>query len=118
MSELEQRKIFSENLNRIINRRGLSQAEIADAIGVSPQTFNTWVMGKAIPRMNKLQALADYFSVPKSALIEEQPIEDKYALLQKVLDDKRILFDAAEDATPEEIQQAVDFLVYLKNKRG
>ena len=51
---------------------GKSQSEVASAIGVSPQTFNTWMQGIAIPRMDKIQLLADYFNVKKSLLIEQR----------------------------------------------
>lgn len=67
----KQQLIFSANLNRLVRDSGKTQKEIADRIGVSPQTFNTWCQGIAIPRMGKIQALADYFGVGKSALLEE-----------------------------------------------
>lgn len=72
MSEDLQKQIFSTNLNNLVFESGKKQSEIAMAIGVSPQTFNTWTQGIAIPRMDKVQLLADYFHVKKSALIEEQ----------------------------------------------
>lgn len=77
MSDLEQRKVFSDNLTRFLETYHKTQKEVADAIHVSPQTFNTWVHGKAIPRMGKVQLLADYFNVPKSYLIDVQT-EQKY----------------------------------------
>ena len=72
MKDDMQQKIFTKNLNRLIEQRDLTQTEIADAIGVSQQTFNTWCRGLAIPRMGKIQALADYFKVKKSDLLEEK----------------------------------------------
>ena len=72
MKDDMQQKIFTKNLNRLIEQRDLTQTEIADAIGVSQQTFNTWCRGLAIPRMGKIQALADYFGVKKSDLLEEK----------------------------------------------
>ena len=39
---------------------------------MSPQTFNTWTQGIAIPRMKKIQLLADFFNVEKSDLIDEK----------------------------------------------
>lgn len=118
MSENEQRELFCRNLNRIMQERNLTQVEVASAINVSPQTFNTWINGKAIPRMGKIQALADYFKIPKSALIEERPARpSREQLLQDIYDKHRILFDAAEDATEAEIQAAVDYINYLKEKR-
>ena len=74
MSEDLQKIIFMNNLNTYIDASGKTQAEIAKAIGVSPQTFNTWCKGIAIPRMGKVQALADYFLINKSDLIEEKKV--------------------------------------------
>lgn len=72
MSEDRQKQIFTRNLNSYIEASGKTQLEIAKTIGVSPQTFNTWCKGIAIPRMGKVQALADYFHINKSDLIEDK----------------------------------------------
>ena len=42
MSDELQKKIFSENLNRLLQDRDKTQSEVAKEIDVSPQTFNTW----------------------------------------------------------------------------
>ena len=67
----DQTRIFSTNLNRYLNERHKSQVEVANAIGVSQQTFNTWSRGIALPRMDKIQKLADYFGIGKNDLIDE-----------------------------------------------
>jgi len=66
-----QREIFSDNLNRLLQDRKKTQLEVAKDIKVAPQTFNSWVKGSAIPRMGKVQRLADYFHVEKSVLLDE-----------------------------------------------
>lgn len=79
MSEMHQREVFSRNLNKYVCESGLTQLEIAKAIGVSAQTFNSWCRGIAIPRMDKIQRLADFFKIKKSDLIDEcsdSPNED------------------------------------------
>ena len=70
MRDDEQKRVFSNNLNVLLRERKKTQVEVAAAIGVSPQTFNTWVQGVAIPRMGKIRLLADYFNVSKSVLID------------------------------------------------
>lgn len=70
MTDIEQKQIFAENLNNLLINYHKSQKEVAEAIDVSPQTFNTWCQGIAIPRMGKIQRLADYFHIAKSALID------------------------------------------------
>lgn len=71
MTDKEQTLVFQKNLLRFLNERGKSQIEVANAIDVSHQTFSTWCRGKAIPRMGKIQLLADYFRINMSDLIEE-----------------------------------------------
>ena len=70
MTDDEQRKVFSRNLCRYISESGRNQREVAKAISVSPQTLNTWTQGIALPRMGKIQLLADYFGIGKMDLID------------------------------------------------
>lgn len=72
MNDLDQKKIFSKNLNYYLSLNNKTQKEAAEAINVSPQTFNTWCQGIALPRMGKVQRLADYFGIGKSDLIDDK----------------------------------------------
>ena len=130
MSDELQKKIFSDNLTRLLCDRSKTQLEVANAIGVSPQTFNTWAQGIAIPRMGKLQLLADYFHIEKSALIESSEDDNKEKtyytnpetakVAQEIFDnsDLRILFDAAKDSTPEQLKLAAEMLKQFKKTTG
>lgn len=128
MTDEKQKLLFSSNLSRLIEERNLKQAEIAEYIGVSPQTFNTWVKGIAFPRMGKVQKIADFFNVPKSYLIEEHPddtptyyIKPEAAEAAKELyerDELRVLFDAARDVSEEDIRYVATLLEKLKKKEG
>ena len=98
MDDVKQRDVFRRNLLKYLG--DTPQADVAKAIGVSPQTFNTWCQGKALPRMGKVQALADYFKIKKSDLIEDRSksIEEEECLR---------LF---QNATPEMRQAALAVL--------
>lgn len=71
MTDNEQKEIFSKNLLKYLSKSDKTQKEVADAIGVSPQTFNTWCQAIALPRMGKVQLLADYFNISKTDLIDK-----------------------------------------------
>ena len=124
MSEQEQKRIFSKNLSRLLEEYGKSQKEVADAISVSPQTFNTWIKEVALPRMGKVQALADYFHVPKSALLEEQKDLSHYidpetiALAQKLYQnpEMHMLFDAVDGSSPAEMKDFYDMVMLMKRR--
>lgn len=69
---IRQRKIFGENLSRLVESKyPKQQKDIAKELGEYPTTFNTWCMGKSMPSMGKVQKIADYFGVGKTALLDE-----------------------------------------------
>lgn len=76
MNDNEQKRIFANNLNHYININGKQQNEVAKAIGEKPSTFNMWCKGNSMPSVGKIQKIADYFGVGKSALIDEHPINN------------------------------------------
>ena len=67
-------EIFSRNLKRYVALSGAKQKDVAAVIGVSTGTFTDWVKGRAYPRMDKLQRLADYFGIKKSDLVEDKNV--------------------------------------------
>ena len=67
---IEGRAIFVQKLQYYVNISGKSQKEIAEDIGVSESIFSDWIKGKKFPRIEKIDALAKYFDVSKSDLIE------------------------------------------------
>ena len=91
MTEEEQIRIFAKNLNYYIVNSGKTQKEVAEAIGFSPTTFNTWCTGKIFPKAGKIQAIADYFGILKSDLLDDKDIYDKseefFKVIAKLADD-------------------------------
>ena len=71
MSNIGNKEIFAQNLNRYLNRSGVDQKIVAEAVGVAASTFNEWTKGKKYPRIDKIELLAQYFGILKSDLIEE-----------------------------------------------
>jgi transcriptional regulator with XRE-family HTH domain len=72
MSEEEIRKIFSRNLTAILERRGKSQKDLVDFIGVSSSTVSNWCTGQKLPRMDKVQLIAGWLGVNNSDLLENK----------------------------------------------
>lgn len=72
MTDDEQKKIFSRNLNHYINQSGEMQKDIAKKLNVPIQTFNGWCNEVSIPNMGKVQKLADYFHIGKSDLLDNK----------------------------------------------
>ena len=122
MSDNKQKEIFQKNLLKFLSSSDKTQKEVADAIGISPQTFNTWCQGIALPRMGKVQLLADYFHINKSDLIEEQnalspEIPDtlndetiKIALEISENPDLKLLFEMSLKMTSEQLKALAEFV--------
>ena len=70
-TKLGSHEVFSRNLNRYLKSTNSMQKDVAKYVGVSTGTICDWCKGRAYPRMDKLQRLADYFGVKKSDLVED-----------------------------------------------
>jgi len=129
MSNDIQKAIFSRNLNYFLQLNRKSQKEVADTLGISLSTFNSWCTGTKIPRMDKIQKLADYFGIKKSDLIDDKTDnqtqgyyinEETRKIAQKIYENPalRILFDASRDAKPEDLLYVADLIKRLKAKEN
>ena len=72
MKEEQQRKVFARNLRHYIAQSGKHQKEIAIELGFNQKTLNGWCNALSIPTMGKVQAIADYFGITKTDLIDER----------------------------------------------
>lgn len=126
MTEHEINRIVSENLNRLLEERNITQQELAEYIGVTQASVSNWCKGIKMPRMDKIDKICQYLDIERSALLKDS-IEYKYYLdcaAAKVAeelykrDDLRVLFDAARDVSEEDIRYVATLLEKLKKKEG
>lgn len=119
MNDAEQKKVFSNNLNRLLSLSGKTQREVAGSIHVLPSTFNTWCQGVALPRMGKVQLLADYFGVTKSTLIDSQDASLSPSTLtpgeQSLIGDYRKLNVTGKDEAGKRVHELTMIPEYKKD---
>lgn len=60
---------FGNYLTDLRTQRGLSQSELGEIVGVSNKAISKWENGEALPRLERLKKLADYFGVPVEELV-------------------------------------------------
>lgn len=111
MSDEKQKKVFSRNLSFYVRSREKTQKDVADAIGVSTQTFNTWMRGIALPRMGKVQLLADYFGIQKSDLIEDKTSQDTFSPLTAAEESHMRKYRKLSDTNKVRIDERIDILL-------
>ena len=69
------KEVFAKNLRHYMERKEISQKELAIIVGVSAPTINEWIKAKKYPRIDKIDILSNYFGCLKSDLIEEKTEE-------------------------------------------
>lgn len=96
--------------------RGMKDADVARETGITKSTFSDWKNGRSNPKDAKLQKIADLFGVSVEYIRtgKEKEGGEKYYLnedtaeiAQAVFENKdlRVLFDAAKDASPEDLNR-------------
>ena len=121
------KKIFAENLKYYMKLHNKNQADLINDLGFNKSSVSTWCNGTRLPRMDKVDILAKYFDINRSDLIEDKDTKHKQSyylnpetsrIAQKIYDNKElsVLFDAAQDAEPEDLQALHGMLMALKRK--
>jgi transcriptional regulator with XRE-family HTH domain len=120
---LGNKRVMGNNIQYYMDKMNIGRKEFPDAIGVPYSSLTDWINGKTYPRIDKIEKMAKYFGVTKADLVEERTEKPAYYLnpetarvAQEIFDDpnKRILFDAAENATPDQLQKAAKYIEFLK----
>lgn len=124
MSDLGNKQIMSENIQRLMDSRGIDRNKICADLGFKYTTFTDWVKGKTYPRIDKIEMMAQYFGVNKSDLVEKY-VENGYytdkdaadfAEMLRTRPGARLLFSAAKDISKDDLQKAVEYIEFLKSK--
>lgn len=77
MSEDEYRKTFVKRLAYYMKLNNKNQTDLMNDLGLGSSTVSSWCTGAKMPRMGKIQMLADYFNIEKSDLLEETSFRTK-----------------------------------------
>lgn len=111
---------------KLLKDRGITAYKVAKDTGVTTATLSSWKTGRYEPKPEKLKIIADYFGVSVDYLMTgEEKESDKYYLNGETAEmaqalfenrDLRVLFDAARDASPEDLKTTYDMLMALKRK--
>ena len=123
MSDLGNKAIMAENIQRLMDSRGIDRNKICADLGFKYTTFTDWVKGNTYPRIDKIELMANYFGVPKSELVEkytEGYYTDReaaeFAEYLRTRPGARMLFSAAKDMPKEEMEETVKYIEFLKSK--
>lgn len=122
---------FPNIFKHIREKSGLTQQQLADKLGISRSAVGMYEKGEREPNFETLELIADTFNVDMNYLLGKKPstevIPDTYyfnpetsKIAQEIYDNKELslLFDAARDADPEDLQTVHSMLMALKRKEN
>lgn len=116
-----------EVFEHLLQSYGISAYKFCKDTGISQSTISTWKKKNNLISGELAKKIADYFNVSIEYLMtgEEKDTGERYYLnddtaeiAQAVFENKnlRVLFDAAKDASPEDLKTTYDMLMALKKK--
>lgn len=101
-------KIFSNNLTRLLEQHGMKKVDLCKICNVSKSSITNWCNGIKIPRMDKIEIIANYFGVQKSDLLEEKtPLTEEDEKREKYAD---ILARKIMKLSPDNFQRALGYI--------
>ena len=68
--------MFNDNIVQLRKLHGMTQEDLADAVGVTRQSVAQWESGKTCPNLTQSKAIADAFGVTLDDLANFEPQEN------------------------------------------
>lgn len=90
-------------------KKGITQAELADLLGVSPSTIGMYEQGRREPDSSTVKWLAEYFGVSADILLGVQTDQK-----DKAIDETMALY---EKLSPEEKEKAKAFIQFMISQK-
>lgn len=104
---MEKKKLIGLRIKTMRKSRKMTQADLALAINQSQSSITMYETGRREPDFETLEALADVFNVPLSAIVADEDA-GPYIVDQPRSDDVRLLIRGLNKLTPEQFQQATN----------
>ena len=96
---------FAATLRDLMEKNGTTQKELADFVGVRPQTLSLYTTGETQPNVDKLLKIAEFFDVTTDFLItgtilEDIPVREMLGLSEQTVENMRLVKDGYFEDTP------------------
>lgn len=67
---LGNKQIMANNIRRFMDDHGISRRDLCQILGFKYSTVTDWLNAEKYPRIDKIEAMANYFGVTKADLVE------------------------------------------------
>lgn len=89
--------MFSKNLKDLRLKANLTQAQIAQELDITQQSYQKWESGKSKPTLNTLEMFSDFFGVSIEELLSNGTVRiesilnaDKISYMSQLLSDETV----------------------------
>ena len=110
MRDLGNKQVMSRNLKRLMAERKVSAKELSKRLDFPYTTVLSWLKADNYPRIDKIEAMADYFGILKSDLIEEKQNEEKPINDDGLTESQRLLIDFAMTLSEEQAGKVLQLM--------
>ncbi|MFA6931681.1 MAG: helix-turn-helix domain-containing protein [Lentisphaeria bacterium] len=123
MSEQEFKKLFAKNLDFYLSKNGMTNLDLAEKLGVSESAVASWRRGDKSARMKYVDQMCEIFGIRRTDMMSDDKHEryidpETAQIAEKIYSSKelRLLFNAAKDASSDDLKTTYDMLKALKDK--
>lgn len=120
-------KAFKDVLRELRISNNLTQDQLAKNLNLGRSRISMYERGEREPDIETLELISDYFNVDMNFLLGKTNMtttvgyyvnDETRKIAQEIYDNKELtlLFDAAKDASPDDIKTVHTMLLALKNK--
>ena len=109
---------IGDNIKNARKALQMSQDTLAELIGANRVTISRYEAGHYLPSVPALERIATALQTTTAKLTGSEQDGDKWQIAERLRNDPnyRLLFDAAETASPEHIRAAAAMLKALEGK--
>ena len=106
---------------KLRDEKGLKDADVVKATGITKSTFSDWKSGRSKPKQDKLQKIADFLEVSVDYLMTGEEKGTYYTkdetaqVAQEIFEKDKVLFDVYRSADKDKLVEYAKMLKALRD---
>ena len=84
------KEVMARNIKKYMDLLQVNATDVCRTLKIKQNTFSDWVNAKTYPRIDKIEAMANYFGIRKTDLVEDSKMSDIEVTLSN---DEKILVE-------------------------
>lgn len=120
MDKNKYKKLFAQNLNYYMKLKSKTQTDIINDLNINKSAISSWCNGTRLPRMDKVELLANYLNINVSNLIGNENQNNNYFEFVAEDDAMYPLLDVGDIALvykQDHIEDNATLLIIMDNKK-